>query len=424
MKFIFLITFLISTLAVFSQSDSLDLETCRKLTIERYPLATDFEKNLESNTLKIQNIKTIYYPTLNLTGQYIHLGDVPHISVENPMFSIPVVGKDQYKVLLEAKQVIYDGGLTKRRKDLEDVSLLIDNQDIEVKLYNLNNQVNDIYFLILLFQEQEELLKLTRYNLSEQLKVVESGVRNGVLLPGDADVVKAELLKLDQKTAELHSGKISGIEILSELMDTSLNETTNFTKPVYIAQPNDSVGNRPEYKLMEFQSEQLDKVNTLNGVYRFPYIGLFGQFGYGYPGQNMLADKADIIYSFGVTLSWNIWDWGKVKREKQINRVIQDKITTQRKVFDKTLRITISKEVNNMKKLDATIKSDQEIINLRERISRTKQSQLQNGVITSSEYIVELNAETQAKINMQLHEIQRLQTIMNIYTLTGNLNSN
>lgn len=421
MKIKVLFALLLFSLALKGQSDSLFLEDCRNLTLERYPLTNDIDKNLETNQLKIQNIKTIYYPTLNLTGQYIHLADVPHLTVENPLFSIPVVGKDQYKIMLEARQIIYDGGLSKRLKDLETANLSVENQDVKVKLYNLNNQVNDVYFMILLFQEQENLLKLTRNNLKEQLKVVESGVRNGVLLPGDADVVKAEILKLDQKTTELHAGKTSGIEILSELMDSTLNQDITFVMPDYETLTSEVNINRPEYQLLQYQSEKLDKANRLNTAYRFPYVGLFGQFGYGYPGQNMLEDKANIIYTFGVNLSWNIWDWGKVKREKQINHVYQDKISTQREVFDKNLRIAINKEISNINKLDKTIQSDMEIIALRERITRTKESQLHNGVITSSEYIVELNAETQSKINMQLHEIQRLQAIVNKGTLTGDI---
>jgi outer membrane protein TolC len=421
MRKILTLLILFFSLAVYAQNDSLDLEKCRKLTLERYPLTKDMESNLKANSLKIKNIKTVYFPTVNLTGQFVHVKDVPHVPFDNPMIDLPVIGKDQYKVMLEARQVIYDGGLTNRRKSLEEVSLKVDNQDVEVKMYGLNEQVNEVYFLILMFQEQEALLKIARNNLVTQLKVVESGVRNGVLLPGDADVVKAEILKLDQQTAELKAGKISGIEILSELMDSTLNSEIDFVKPNYTNATSDSEFNRPEYELMKLQSEKLEKVNHLNGVKRFPYIGLFGQFGYGYPGMNMLDDKADIIYSFGVTLSWNIWDWGKIKREKQINRVMMEKIETQRDIFDKNLRIATTQVSNNIKKLDATIEKDKEIITLRERITRTKESQLKNGVITSSAYIVELNAETQAKINMQLHEIQRLNEVAKLNTITGNL---
>jgi len=407
------------------QIDSINIEKCRNLAIERYPLVGDLDKNLEANQLKIQNIQTIYFPTLQLTGQFTHLADVPHMAIQNPAFSFPVVGKDQYKLAIEAKQVIYDGGLTKRRRDLEVINLMTDNQDIEVKLYQLNDQVNEIYFMVLMFQDQFGLLALTRANLTEQLKVVESGVRNGVLLPGDADVLKAEILKLDQRIEELESGKSSGIEMLSELMDTSLVENIKLISPVEnFSSSTHTAINRPEYRLMELQSEKIDKLDKLNKAYRFPYLGLFGQFGYGYPGMNMLEDKANIIYSFGVNLSWNIWDWGKVKRDSKVNRITSEKITTQREVFDKNLNMAIVQEENKIKQLEKSIKSDDDIIALRERITNTKESQLKNGVITTSEYIIELNAETQAKTNKQLHQIQLLKSIIKLNTIKGNIGQN
>jgi outer membrane protein TolC len=421
MKFTTLIFFLINSAVIWSQSDSLDLEKCRRISVEKYPLTGDMEKNLEISKLKIQNLKVIYYPTLQLSGQFVHLGDVTHMNVDNPMFTIPVVGKDQYKVVIDAKQVLYDGGLTKRRKDLEDVSQMVDNKDIEVKLYQLNDQVNEIYFMVLLFQEQNKLLALTRQNLLEQLKTVESGVRNGVLLPGDADIVKAEILKLDQRIQELDAGKSSGMDMLSELMDTSLrNDLVLVSPPINIPNSETTI-NRPEYKLLDLQSEKIDKLDRLNKAYRFPYLGLFGQFGYGYPGMNMFEDKANIIYSFGINLSWNIWDWGKVKRESQINKVLSDKVTTQRDLFNKNLKLSTVQEKDKIKQLEQSIQSDTEIIALRERVTSAKSSQLKNGVITSSEYIVELNAETQAKINKQVHEIQLIKSIEKLNILNGNI---
>ncbi len=420
MKYLVLLLIIVLSVGLNAQTDSIDIDICRKMTIERYPLVGDLDKNLETNQLRIENIKTIYLPTLQLTGQYMHVADVPHVILQSNLLKLPVVGKDQYKVAIEARQVIYDGGLTKRRKDVEDVNLLTDNQDIEVKLYQLNDQVNELYFMVLMFQKQFNLMALTELNLQEQLKAIESGVRNGVLLPGDADVIKAEILKLKQRTEELQSGKLSGIEMLSELMDTTLSFEMNFISPVLNIQTTDTIVNRPEYRLLELQSEKINKIDRLNQAYRFPYLGLFGQFGYGYPGMNMIEDKANIIYSFGVNLSWNIWDWGKVRRDSKISTIMTEKISTQRDVFDKNLNIAIVQEENKIKQLEQSLISDDEIIALRERITNAKGSQMKNGVITTSEYIVELNAETQAKINKQLHEILLLKSIYKLNTLRGN----
>ncbi|MEN8123026.1 MAG: TolC family protein [Bacteroidota bacterium] len=412
---------IIGTSGLAQKTDSLKLANCRQQTIKKYPLNKDFDHNIEVNNLKIQNIKTIYLPVLNLTGQVYHVADVPHYVTDNPMIQIPQIGKDQYKIMLEARQVIYDGGLIKRQKAVEESSLQVNNQSIETKLFTLNEQVNEIYFLILIFQEQQNLLKLTQQTLNEQLKVVSSGVKNGVLLPGDADVLKAEILKLEQSIIELDAGKKNGLEILSLIMDTTLTKEV-YLKIPSLQTPNEEQSiNRPEHILMQYQQNNLDNVSKLNGVKRFPYFGAFGTFGYGYPGMNMLEDEAAVIYTFGLNLSWNIWDWNKNKREKQIFSVQQDMINTQREVFDKNLNIALSKEKNDIDKLSELLINDEKIIVLQERISRTKASQLKNGVITSTDYIREFNAETMSKIKRTLHELQRLKAIVKYNTLKGNL---
>ncbi|RLD73798.1 MAG: hypothetical protein DRJ07_20355, partial [Bacteroidetes bacterium] len=354
--FIFLIFIAFNSSA--QKNDSLNLANCRQQTIQKYPLNKDFNHNIEVNNLKIQNIKTIYLPVLNLTGQVYHVADVPHYISNNPMLEIPQIGKDQYKIMLEARQVIYDGGLIKRQKAVEKSSLQVNNQSIETKLFSLNQQVNEIYFLILIFQEQQNLLKLTHKTLNEQLRVVSSGVKNGVLLPGDADVLKAQILKLEQSITELNAGKKNGLEILSQLMDTTFTEKINLKSPKLNKPDDEGKINRPEYQLMQYQQSNLDNVSKLNGVKRFPYFGAFGSFGYGYPGMNMLEDNAAIIYTFGLNLNWNIWDWNKNKREKQIFSVQSDMINTQREVFDKNLNIALSKEKNDIDKLSELLIND------------------------------------------------------------------
>jgi len=418
MKKIFILLIIISFGKVYAQ-DTLNLTFCRQRTVSTYPLNSDFEHNLKINELKIKNIKSIYYPTLNLTGQLIHVSDVPHYVSDNPMLQIPKIDNNQYKIMLEARQVIYDGGLTKKQKAMEESSLQVQNKDIEVKLYALNEQVNDVYFMILLFQEQKRLLELTQKTLYEQLKIVQSGVKNGVLLPGDADVLTAEILRTEQNISELDAGRNSGLEILENLMDTVFTGETVLKVPELLPVPENPEINRPEYKLLDAQQVNLQDVSELNQVKRFPYLAAFGTFGYGYPGLNMLQDKADIIYTFGLNLSWTIFDWNKTKHEKQIFAVQQDMINTQREVFDKNLQIAIAKEKSEIAKLEDLLQKDEKIIALRKRISTAKASQLKNGVITSSDYIRELNNETMAKVSRSLHQIQRLQAIVRYNTLIG-----
>ena len=185
MKHILILLIIFLPFISYSQGiDSLDIETCKSVTIDKYPITKDMELNIEISKKRIETIKTIYFPRVDLTGQFTTQADVPHMTIDNPMINLPVVSKEQYKVQLEIKQLIYDGGLSKILRHMEDADLQVNNQSVKLALYGLNEQVNDIYFLILLFQEQQKLLELTKANMQTQLKVVESGDRNGGLLPG------------------------------------------------------------------------------------------------------------------------------------------------------------------------------------------------------------------------------------------------
>ena len=163
MKHILILVLILIPIASFAQSiDSLDIETCKKITIRNYPISKDIELNIKASQKKIDNIKTIYLPTIDLTGQFTTQSDVPHVTVDLPMIDLPVVSKEQYKVQLEIKQLIWDGGLSKMLKRIEEANLNVNNQSVQVSLYKLNEQLNEVYFLILLFQEQQKLLSLTK----------------------------------------------------------------------------------------------------------------------------------------------------------------------------------------------------------------------------------------------------------------------
>ena len=73
-------------------------------------------------------------------------------------------------------------------------------------------------------------------------------------------------------------------------------------------------------------------------------------------------------------------------------------------------------EVEKYKQLTAT---DTEIVTLRAKIKENASVRLANGIITSSDYITELNAENQVMLNQKLHEIQWLQAQYNYQLVIG-----
>ena len=400
---------------------NITLDQCRKYAIENYPVANN--KGLKSiyAGLKIENIKKRYLPELNLGLRATYQSDVPEMAFEIPNFpslEIPKAPKDQYGISLDINQLLYDGGRGKALEKIKEAGLAADIQMLEVELYQLNSRINDIYLTILALQKNISLLESKKEELLTKLKSVSSAVKNGMMLKSNENLLKAELLSLDQKLIELQSARIGATGMLTELTGKVINEDTEFELPV-VEIKNDGKLSRPEYYLFDLQNEQIENEMLFTEKQRMPVIGGFGQFGYGNPGLNMLNDEFDAYFIVGAKLSWNIYDWKKNKRDIKTLDLQKEMLDNQRKTFSLNQLSRLKSELAAINKFDEMLKLDDEIINQRNMIKNSASSQLEQGVITSADFIRFLNAEIQARINKEYHRIQLVQAKINYNNTYG-----
>ncbi len=227
-----------------------------------------------------------------------------------------------------------------------------------------------------------------------------------MLLSSNSDILQAEIINLEQSIIEIEIGLSTSKNIMNEYTGLDLNETALLSLPE--TQINTSIfeNNRPEYALMTLQQNQLSALKDITGRKTMPRIYAFGQLGYGRPGYDMLKNEFDDFYMVGARLNWNIWDWNQSKKEREVLDIQSQIINTQKETFDKNLKIDLQNKLADIRKIEEIIKRDKEIIILRERISKSSSSQLDNGVITSTEYLTEINAEASAKLKLTTHKIQ------------------
>lgn len=393
-------------LAILGQ-DTITLNLCYEKAIENYPLRMQDSLLSVSNELKIQNLNKNYLPQLMINGQLHYQSDVTKTPFSNiPGISIPTVEKDWYKITLDANQVIYDGRTTAMQKELEYSKLAIDKQNVELELYKLKTRINTIYFSIMLFQENSKTLLILKKNLIAKLEDVDSGVKNGLLLSSNSDILQAEIIKLEQSIIEIEIGLSTSKNIMNEYTGLELDESTLLSLPEIEINTSVFENNRLEYTIMTLQQNQLSAMKDVIGSKTLPRLYAFGQFGYGRPGFDMLKNEFDDFYMIGARLNWNIYDWGHSRKEREAMDIQNHIINTQKETFDKNLKIDLQNKLAEIRKMEEMIKRDEEIIELRKRISIASSSQLDNGVITSTEYLMELNAEATAKLNMTTHKIQ------------------
>lgn len=417
MKRKLILLFLFTANFGYSQVSSVTLEDCYRLARENYPGLTDSRRQQEISNLKLKNIRAVWNPQLYLNGQATYQSDVTKVNISIPGVSFAQPPNDQFKAYLDLKQTIYDGGLTSANSMLEKSTLAADQQNLEVEIYSLHEKVNQLYFVILLMTENETVMKLKLTILDERIRVMESAYRNGTVTSRDLDLLKADRLLTDQQIGEIHAERLAGMGAMGILTNQNLDGNTILAEPV-ITTKEDSIV-RPELKYFDLLGNKIDQNSQLLQKNRNPRIFGFGQSGYGRPGLNMLKNTLDPYYLVGLGVSWNITDWKQTERSRQILEVQKQMIGSQRATFDQNLSISLFRANESIKKAEQLLKIDEELVVLRKNIAKQSASQLENGTITSADFIVDLNAVTQATINKRSHKVLLYQAIANYNTIAG-----
>ena len=318
----------------------------------------------------------------------------------------PEIPKDQYKLTLDVNESIYDGNVIHYQKKLERYNLNVDKKNVDASLYLLKDQINQFYFSILLDQQNIGLLSETKIQLESKKKEVDARVRNGAGLKMDADLISAEIIKLEQNIFELTMDRQANIKMLSELISLPMDEKSAFRIPTVNLPAMTYENKRIEYELYGVQIDRTNLMKNMVTTKWNPKLLAFGQFGLGRPGYNFLSSDIAPMLMVGAKLTWNPWNWNANRNEKKIYELQGSILKNQQETFDKNLRVSTQKNVTDISRLSDLILKDQELIELRAGITKTASSQLTNGVITSSDYILRVNDETQARLGMEIHKIQ------------------
>ena len=417
MKNLFYVIVLMISITAFSQ-DELSLTDCYSLAEINHPIAKQNELIPEQNELNTDIINSNKYPKIDLSAQASYQSDVIKLPVDNPDLLFELPNKDQYRTTLTLNQLIYGGGSINAAIEDENAKSKTQQQIVHVELYQLKPKINQLYFSILLSQEKKDLLLAKQKQLREKLKEVRAGVKYGSILPSSDSVLEAELLKLNQQLAEIESSKLNLFQSLEKYLGIPIAESTIFVYPEISENLSGSV-NRPELDLFNLQKEQIDYTSTILSKNRLPKVYGFAQGGYGNPGLNPLDNSFETFYVVGLKLNWNVFDWNKTKKQTQALEINKQFIDTEKQKFELNTSIQLEQQVIEINKYKDFTKSDQSIIDLHKQILKTADSQLKNGVITSSDYIEKLTDLYEAENNLKTHQIQLLLSQANYKTIQG-----
>lgn len=424
--------------------DRLTLEQCYQLGEANYPLTRQRQLIEKTRDYTIANIARGIYPQLTVNGTATYQSDVTKIAIppiSGYNIKIPAVPKDQYKLYGEVSQTLTDFGINKQRRAISRTDAELQEANLNSDLYALKDRINQLFFGALLIDGQLQQNELAAQDIRTGIAKVEAAVRNGTDFNSSLNKLQAELLKTEQHSVELSASRAAYTDMLAFFINAPVDSTTVLVRPAEPVEPGvvgaavaggadvaggagpvptDSI-NRPELKAYDLQERSYAEQLRLTRLNLYPQVSAFFQGGMGKPNPvNFLSTSLSGYYLTGLRLTWTIGGTYTYKRDRLINANDQEMVKLQRSTFVFNTSLTLRQENADIRKYRALVKTDDDIVRLRESVGKTSAVQLQNGVISANDYLLDVNATAQARQDRVVHEMQLLLAQYNHKTTSGN----
>ena len=432
--------FIVFTILLPSLAYSQTLKECQQAAEQNYPLIRQYELIEKTTELTVANIQKGWLPQISASAQATYQSDVATFPdqmkglYQQMGLDLKGLTKDQYRVGIDMNQTIYDGGAISSQKTIAREQGKVQAAQNEVSLYQVRKRVNEMYFSLLLLDEQLRLNKDLQELLAGNEKKLSSMVKNGTAAESDLMNVKAERLNAIQQATNLESQKQMLARMLSTFCGMEVKEPQKPSMPVEhvavqqlvesVAVPQQLTNYRPELKALDAQLGLLDaQEKALDAALR-PKLGVFAQGFYGYPGLNMFEDMMRHDWSLngiiGARLTWNIGALYTRKNDKAKLDGQRSMVNVQRETFlfnNNLEQIQQNEDITRYKKL---MTDDEEMISLRAAVRKAAESKLSHGIIDVNDLIREINQENAARVQQSIHEIEMLKEIYDLQYTIGN----
>lgn len=399
---------------------TLTLQQAFDLAITHYPATRQKELIAQREELFIKNASTGHLPQLTVNAQASYQSDVTRLDLPLPGVKVPVLSKDQYKAYADISQSLYDGGQLRKQTAVQEASTAVEQSKVAVELHAFKSRISELYINILF---QQELLKQTELLIGDTrigINKIKPQVDNGTLLRSNLLILEAQALQTEQRAIEIRYTRKGLLDALSVLLHVTLHDGLQLQLPEPAVSKDRKLA-RPELRLYDNQSELLAMQKELADGRNLPRISAFVQGGAGRPALNFLSNNFKAYYIGGLRLSWSLGGLYTVRQDKKLLAANQQAVDLQKESFALNTQAQLRRQEAEMDKYGALIRSDSALTDVRKRISEAAKAQLENAVITTNDYLKEINAEDTARQQLIIHRLQLQQAKINWALTAGTL---
>ena len=396
------------------------LEECQKAAEKNYPLIKQYGLIAQTTELTVSNIQKEWLPKIAVSAQATYQSNVvawpERIQSIYQQMGLAMKGlkKDQYKMAIDLQQTLYDGGTIASKQAIARQESKVQEAENQTKLYEVHHRVNEMYFALLLLNEQIKLNNNVKSLLLASENKLAAMVKSGTAATSDLDNVKAERLSAEQQYTSLKAEQ----QMLQHILTTFCGiKVENVQKPTPVS-TDTLTNNRPELQLFNSKLKLSEAQEKALNTRLHPTLALFTQGYYGYPGMNMFNDMIEHKWRLngivGVKLSWNVGALYTRKNDKARLRLQRELIENERKVFLFNNSMEQIRQNSNINRFKTMMQTDKEIIALRTNVRKAAESKLLHGIIDVNSLLREINNENAAKVQWAIHEIDMLKEMYNL----------
>lgn len=398
---------------------TLSLEACTTLARANYPLIRQHELLTKAEEFNLSNAGKGYLPQISITGigGYIIQG-LPAMTLPGQPAAEPE--KVQAIALVQVNQTIWDGGATKSMKEITRATTAVEKAQVEVQLYQVDDRVQQIYFGLLLLDEQLKILEISEKNLKLNLDRLRLSNENGLGYRVEVDEVEAELLKIDQRRIDFNYTRAAYQEMLSHFIGRPVSSATTLERPAVGEDALTGINNRPELIWYNSRTRLAETQAAMDHVALMPKVGLLGAGVFVSPGMSFATSTITNLALVGLSVSWNTAGLYRNGNNRQLNQLQRDRIETEQKTFAFNQSLELKQYGADVARQRAILQNDNKIVELKKRIQESQQLKFDNGLCSAADLISAINNEQDARSNQRLHEIYLLKSLYAYKRALGN----
>ena len=402
-------------LACASFAQGLSLEECRRMAHDNYPAIRQYGVIEQSRDFTLANAAKGWLPKVSVSAGAYGLTDIFKGSALTQQMGLDIKNF-MAAAAVSVSQPLYDGGQIAAQKRVASAQAGVQASQLDMSMYGINERVDQLFFGVLLLDEQIAQNTLLQNDLEVSEQTVQSMMKGGIANQSDLDAIQVEVLKAKQQADVLATSRKAYLKMLGVFVGKDFSEEEKLEKPALTESAGRSV-NRPELQYYALQSTLLDAQRRQLDTRLRPTLSFFGM-GAAHTTMSDLLNNAMLVG--GISLSWNIGALYTRKndiKKLELQRLQND---TERETFLFNNRLQNELEDGNVASLRKQLAQDDEIVRLRESIRSKSDRKVQLGTESINELVRDINAVSLARAQKALHEIQLLQAIYKQKNLNNN----